>query len=77
VKAPHYHINVFWSDDNGLWIADVPDLKYCSSHGDTPDEAIANIQDALEGLIETARDAGLDIPKPRYRPAIYAARDAA
>jgi predicted RNase H-like HicB family nuclease len=68
---------VFWSDDDGLWIADVPDLKYCSSHGDTPDEAIANIQDAIEGWIETARDAGLDIPKPRYRPAIYAARDAA
>lgn len=73
----HYHINVFWSDDDGLWIADVPDLKYCSSHGDTPEEAIADIQDAIEGWIETARETGLDIPKPRYRPAIYAARDAA
>jgi predicted RNase H-like HicB family nuclease len=77
VRLPHYHINVFWSDDDGLWIADVPDLKYCSSHGDTPEEAIANIQDAIEGWIETARETGLDIPKPRYRPAIYAARDAA
>ncbi|MGN6849721.1 MAG: type II toxin-antitoxin system HicB family antitoxin [Sphingomicrobium sp.] len=77
MRLPHYHINVFWSDDDGLWIADVPDLKYCSSHGDTPEEAIANIQDAIEGWIETARETGLDIPKPRYRPAIYAARDAA
>ena len=74
---PHYHINVFWSDDDGLWIADVPDLKYCSSHGDTPEEAIADIQDAIEGWIEAARETGLDIPKPRYRPAIYAARDVA
>jgi predicted RNase H-like HicB family nuclease len=74
---PHYHINVFWSDEDGLWIADVPDLKYCSSHGETPEEAIANIQDAIEGWIETARESGLEIPKPRYRPAIYAARDAA
>jgi predicted RNase H-like HicB family nuclease len=75
--VPHYHINVFWSEDDGLWIADVPDLKYCSSHGDTPEEAIANIQDAIEGWIETASETGLEIPKPRYRPAIYAARDAA
>lgn len=74
---PHYHINVFWSDDDDLWIADVPDLKYCSSHGNTPGEAIANIQDAIEGWIETARETGLPVPKPKYRPAIYAARDAA
>jgi len=69
VRKPHYHINVFWSDDDGLWIADVPDLKYCSSHGDTPDEAIANIQDAIEGWLETARETGLPIPEPRYRAA--------
>ena len=74
---PHYHINVFWSDDDGLWIADVPDLKYCSSHGDTPEQAIANIQDAIAGWLETARETGLPIPEPEYRPAIYAARDAA
>lgn len=77
MNEPHYHINVFWSEDDGLWIADVPDLKYCSSHGDTPEEAIANIQDAIEGWIETASETGLEIPKPRYRPAIHAARDAA
>lgn len=76
MNEAHYHINVFWSDDDGLWIADVPDLKYCSSHGDTPEEAIANIQDAIEGWIETARETGLTVPKPKYRPAIYA-RDAA
>ncbi|HWI89607.1 MAG TPA: type II toxin-antitoxin system HicB family antitoxin [Sphingomicrobium sp.] len=68
---------MFWSDDDDLWIADVPDLKYCSSHGNTPGEAIANIQDAIEGWIETARETGLPVPKPKYRPAIYAARDAA
>jgi predicted RNase H-like HicB family nuclease len=60
---------VFWSDDDGLWIANVPDLKYCSSHGETPDEAIANIQDAIEGWLETAREHGMPIPEPRYRAA--------
>jgi len=73
VSAPHYHINLFWSEEDGCWIADVPDLKYCSAHGDTPDEAIANVQDAMDGWIETAREHGLNIPEPRYRPAIYAA----
>ena len=77
MRTPHYHINVFWSEDDGLWIADVPDLKYCSSHGDTPEEAIANIQDAIKGWIATAHDTGIAVPKPKYRPAIYAARDAA
>ena len=73
MKPAHYHINLFWSDDDGCWIADVPDLKYCSAHGDTPDEAVASIQEAVELWLETARECGLPIPEPRYRPAIYAA----
>ncbi|HEX2763884.1 MAG TPA: type II toxin-antitoxin system HicB family antitoxin [Allosphingosinicella sp.] len=69
MRDAHYHINVFWSDEDGCWIADVPDLKYCSAHGDTPSEAIANIQDAIAGWLETAREHKLRIPEPRYRPA--------
>jgi predicted RNase H-like HicB family nuclease len=69
VRQPHYNINVFWSDDDGLWIATAPDLKYCSAHGDTPAEAAANVQDAIEGWLETAREEGIPIPEPRYRPA--------
>ena len=72
MSAPHYHINLFWSDEDACWIADVPDLKYCSAHGDTPDEAIANVQDAMAGWIEVAREQGFEVPEPRYRPAIYA-----
>jgi predicted RNase H-like HicB family nuclease len=77
VKEPHYHINLFWSDEDGLWIADVPDLRGCMTHGESRAQALANAAEAIEGWIETARDEGLAIPKPRYRPAIYAARDAA
>jgi predicted RNase H-like HicB family nuclease len=72
VTQPHYHINLFWSSEDDCWIADVPDLKPCSAHGDSPDETIANIQNAIELWIETARELGRDIPEPRYRPAIYA-----
>lgn len=75
MKAPRYHINLFWSDEDGCWIADVPDLKYCSAHGDTTKDAIASVQDAIEGWLETAREHGMAIPPARYRPAIYAARE--
>jgi predicted RNase H-like HicB family nuclease len=77
VKAPHYNINVYWSDEDDCWIADVPDLRPCSAHGDTPEEAIAHVRDAIEGWLAVAQDRGFPIPEPRYRPAIYAARDAA
>jgi predicted RNase H-like HicB family nuclease len=77
VKAPHYNINVYWSDEDACWIADVPDLRPCSAHGDTAEEAVAHVRDAIEGWLAVARDRGFPIPKPRYRPAIYAARDAA
>ena len=69
----HYHINVFWYADDACWIADVPNLKPCSAHGDSPEEAIAEAQIAIELWLDTASERGLPIPEPRYRPAIYAA----
>ena len=72
MSIPHYHINLFWSDEDRCWIADAPDLRYCSSHGDTPTEALANIEEAIEGWLEVARDAGQPVPEARYRPDLYA-----
>ena len=77
MNEPHYHINLFWSDDDNLWIADVPDLRGCMTHGATRADALANVAEAIEGWIETAREHGFDVPEPRYRPAIYASGDAA
>jgi predicted RNase H-like HicB family nuclease len=77
VSTPHYNINLYWSDEDSCWIADVPDLRPCSAHGDTPEEATARVQDAIQGWLAVAHDRGFPIPEPRYRPAIYAARDAA
>lgn len=68
-----YHINLFWSDPDGCWVADVPDLKTCSAFGETPEEALAEARLAVEGWIETALANAMPIPEPRYRPAIYAA----
>lgn len=66
-----YHVNVFYSDEDGGYIADIPDLRYCSAFGDTPLEALKEVEKAKELWLETARDLGRRIPKPRYRPAIY------
>lgn len=68
-----YHINLFWSQADEAWIADVPDLKPCSGLGDTPEEALAEARVAIEGWIETALAHNMPVPEPRYRPAIYAA----
>ena len=77
MSEPHYHINLFWSDEDSLWIADVPDLRGCMTHGQTRAEAVANAAEAIEGWLEVARDQGFEIPEARYRPAIYAASRAA
>lgn len=61
-----YHINVFWYPDDDCWIADIPDLKSCLAHGDTPEEAIAELRLASEAWLEAARANGLPIPEPRY-----------
>lgn len=68
-----YHINIFWSQEDNAYIADIPDLKYCSAHGDTPEEAVREVMTAKDAWLEAARQAGKPIPRPRYRPAIYQA----
>lgn len=72
----HYHINVFWYEDDACWIADVPDLRHCSAHGDTPAEAVDEVQVAITLWLEGARDNGMSIPEPSYRPDVLTSRAA-
>jgi predicted RNase H-like HicB family nuclease len=66
-----YHINIFYSEDDGGYIADIPDLDSCSAFGNTPEEALAELEKAKSAWMEAARASGKPIPPPRYRPAIY------
>ncbi len=66
-----YHINLFYSSDDGGYIADIPDLKFCSAFGETPGEALQEVLRAKDAWLSAARDAHTPIPRPRYRPAIY------
>lgn len=66
-----YHINILYSDEDEGYIADIPDLKFCSAFGKTPDEALRNVMEAKEAWLKSAKKNKKAVPKPRYRPAIY------
>ncbi len=66
-----YHINIFYSQEDGEYVADIPDLKYCSASGATPEEALREVLVAKALWLEAAQHSHKPIPEPRYRPAIY------
>jgi predicted RNase H-like HicB family nuclease len=66
-----YHINIFYSEDDEGYIADIPDLDACSAFGDTPTEALRQVELAKVAWLDAARAEGKPIPLPRYRPIIY------
>ncbi len=66
-----YHINIFYSQEDKGYIADIPDLAFCSAFGETAAEALAELELAKAAWLEAARESGKPIPEPRYRPVIY------
>jgi len=68
-----YHINIFYSEPDGGYIADIPDLESCSAFGHTPAEALEEVEKAKAAWLAAAQEAGKPIPPPRYRPVIYQA----
>ena len=69
-----YHINIFYSEEDAAYVADIPDLDACSAFGATPEEALNEVEKAKRLWLDAARAAGKPVPAPRYRPAIYQAR---
>lgn len=67
MTADHYAIVVFWSEEDRAWVADAPDLEYCTAFGDTPEAAVAEVRIAMTAWLAAARDAGLAVPEPRFR----------
>lgn len=66
-----YHINIFYSEEDGCYVADIPDLRSCSAFGSTSEEALRQVNIAKGLWLEVAQEEGIPIPEPRYRPAIY------
>jgi len=71
-----YHINIFYSEDDEGYIADIPDLKYCSAFGETPLEALQELASAKTAWLDAAQAEGKPIPPPTYRPIIYQLKSA-
>jgi predicted RNase H-like HicB family nuclease len=60
-----YEIITFWSNEDNTFIADVPELPGCKAHGDSPQEALNNAQEAISLWIDTAREFGDTVPEPK------------
>jgi predicted RNase H-like HicB family nuclease len=67
-----YQINVFYSQDDGGYIADIPDLDACSAFGASPQAALEEVLQAKDAWLVAARERGIAIPSAWYRPALYA-----
>ncbi len=67
-----YEIIIHWSDADQVFIADVPELAGCAAHGDTPEHALANVADAMQLWLDTAREFGDPIPEPKGRRLVFA-----
>ena len=59
-----YHVIIEWSPEDDLFIAEAPELPGCLAHGDTREEALASITEAMDLWIDTARELGRHIPTP-------------
>lgn len=66
-----YYINIFYSEEDGGYIADIPDLEACSAFGKTAEEALHEVQIAKEAWLDAAKKESKQIPPAKYRPAIY------
>lgn len=66
-----YHINVFYSEEDEGYIADIPDLSHCSAFGSSPEDALQEVLKAKQAWLEAAQANNKPIPEPRYRPVIY------
>ncbi len=62
-----YEVILYWSAEDGAFIAEVPELAGCASDGATYAEALANVEVVIQEWLETARELGRPIPEPRGR----------
>ncbi|MBN2376393.1 MAG: type II toxin-antitoxin system HicB family antitoxin [Sedimentisphaerales bacterium] len=62
-----YEIIIYWSSEDKVFIAEVPELPGCIAHGDSYEKALDNAQQAIQLWIDTAREAGDPVPEPKGR----------
>jgi len=67
-----YEIIIYWSNEDRIFVAEVPELPGCMAHGDTEELALKNVKEAIQLWIDTAREFDDPIPEPKGRRLMYA-----
>jgi predicted RNase H-like HicB family nuclease len=67
-----YEIVIYWDKKDAIYIAEVPELPGCASHGKTYDEALRNAKKAIQLWIDTAMEFNDPIPEPKGSKLMYA-----
>ena len=62
-----YEVIIYWSKEDGIFIAETPELPGCMADGATHQEALSNVEVTIQEWIETARELGRPIPEPKGR----------
>lgn len=62
-----YEIILYWSEEDGAYIAEVPELAGCMADGPTAQEALTNVEQIAREWIETAQELGREVPTPKGR----------
>jgi predicted RNase H-like HicB family nuclease len=68
----NYEIILYWSNEDQVFIAEVPELPGCMAHGDSQEIALANVKEALQLWLDTAKEFGDPIPEPKGRRLMFA-----
>jgi predicted RNase H-like HicB family nuclease/uncharacterized protein YegP (UPF0339 family) len=63
MDEPRYRIEIFWSDEDSGYIANVPDLQYCSAFGKTYEDALREVLEAMKLHVDTLEELGRPIPE--------------
>jgi predicted RNase H-like HicB family nuclease len=61
----NYEVVIYWSEEDDVFVAEVPELPGCAAHGDSHEAALASVKEAMQLWIDTAREFGDPVPKPR------------
>jgi predicted RNase H-like HicB family nuclease len=60
-----YEVIIYWSNEDQVFIAEVPELPECMAHGSSQEEALASANEAIQLWIDTAREFSRPVPQPK------------
>lgn len=60
-----YEVIIYWSEQDQVFIAEVPELPGCIAHGNTQEVALKNVHEAVQLWIDTAKEFGDPVPEPK------------